>query len=133
MYKTNKVLLVNYSKRLHRLHNEVSSLPISCKFHPFVVIAFAPSYCIMTIWCMESRCARFYNSQVFNWVFIHISCNRLLLKVGRAIPLKVTNKENIVDFIQVNIIHWYGVPHYIITNNSKVLLQQYHGQYLCQV
>ncbi|KAI3472363.1 hypothetical protein Pfo_031104 [Paulownia fortunei] len=36
-----------------------------------------------------------------------------------AIPLKEVKKENIVDFIRINIIYRYGIPRYIITDNGK--------------
>ncbi|CAL9006760.1 unnamed protein product [Prunus brigantina] len=40
-------------------------------------------------------------------------------KWAEAIPLKEVKKENVVSFIKVNIIHRYGVPRYIITDNGK--------------
>ncbi|CAL2271126.1 unnamed protein product [Prunus armeniaca] len=40
-------------------------------------------------------------------------------KWAEAVPLKEVKKENIVNFIKVNIIHRYGVPCYIITDNGK--------------
>ncbi|CAL8174674.1 unnamed protein product [Prunus armeniaca] len=41
------------------------------------------------------------------------------LDVAEDVPLKEVKKENVVNFIKVNIIHWYGVPRYIITDNGK--------------
>jgi hypothetical protein len=40
-------------------------------------------------------------------------------KWAEAIPLKEVKKENVADFIRVNIIYRYGVPRYIITDNGK--------------
>ena len=40
-------------------------------------------------------------------------------KWAEAVPLKEVKKENVVNFIKVNIIHRYGVPRYIITDNGK--------------
>ncbi|GKV13724.1 hypothetical protein SLEP1_g24709 [Rubroshorea leprosula] len=37
----------------------------------------------------------------------------------KTVPLREVKKENVVDFIRVNIIYRYGVPRYIITNNGK--------------
>ncbi|KAI3469664.1 hypothetical protein Pfo_026327 [Paulownia fortunei] len=36
-----------------------------------------------------------------------------------AIPLKEVKKENVADFIHINIIYRYGIPRYIITDNGK--------------
>ncbi|GKV21559.1 hypothetical protein SLEP1_g31529 [Rubroshorea leprosula] len=40
-------------------------------------------------------------------------------KWAEAVPLREVKKENVVDFIRVNIIYRYGVPRYIITDNGK--------------
>ncbi|BFG37603.1 hypothetical protein CerSpe_238780 [Prunus speciosa] len=40
-------------------------------------------------------------------------------KWAEVVPLKEVKKENVVSFIKVNIIHRYGMPHYIITDNGK--------------
>ncbi|XP_020418006.1 uncharacterized protein LOC109948715 [Prunus persica] len=45
-------------------------------------------------------------------------------KWAKAVPLKDVKKENVVSFIKVNIIYWYGVPSYIITNNGKPFSNQ---------
>uniref|UniRef100_A0A803MDQ2 Integrase catalytic domain-containing protein n=1 Tax=Chenopodium quinoa TaxID=63459 RepID=A0A803MDQ2_CHEQI len=39
-------------------------------------------------------------------------------KWAEAIPLREVKKENVVDFIRNHIIHRYGVPRYIITDND---------------
>ncbi|XP_027154861.1 uncharacterized protein LOC113754810 [Coffea eugenioides] len=39
--------------------------------------------------------------------------------MAEAIPLKQVRKEDVVNFIRVNIIYRYGVPRYIITDNGK--------------
>ncbi|KAI5668833.1 hypothetical protein M9H77_18686 [Catharanthus roseus] len=41
------------------------------------------------------------------------------IKIMEVIALKETKKENVVDFIQKNIIYHYRVPRYIITDNGK--------------
>ncbi|KAL0463428.1 UNVERIFIED_CONTAM: hypothetical protein Slati_0230400 [Sesamum latifolium] len=40
-------------------------------------------------------------------------------KWAEAVPLKEVKKENVVDFIRINIIYCYGIPRYIITDNGK--------------
>ncbi|KAL0437811.1 UNVERIFIED_CONTAM: hypothetical protein Sradi_0489000 [Sesamum radiatum] len=40
-------------------------------------------------------------------------------KWAEAVPLKEVKKENVADFIGINIIYHYGVPRYIITDNGK--------------
>ncbi|RVW52976.1 Pol polyprotein [Vitis vinifera] len=40
-------------------------------------------------------------------------------KWAEAMPLKEVKKENLVNFIQSNIIYRYEVPRYIITDNGK--------------
>ncbi|CAL9024711.1 unnamed protein product, partial [Prunus brigantina] len=45
-------------------------------------------------------------------------------KWAEVVPLKEVKKENVVNFIKVNIIHRYGVPHYIITDNGKPFSNQ---------
>ncbi|GKV04930.1 hypothetical protein SLEP1_g17015 [Rubroshorea leprosula] len=40
-------------------------------------------------------------------------------KWAEAVPLREVKKENVGDFIRVNIIYRYGVPRYIITDNGK--------------
>ncbi|KAI3467894.1 hypothetical protein Pfo_024557 [Paulownia fortunei] len=40
-------------------------------------------------------------------------------KWAEAIPLKEVKKENVADFIRINIIYSYGIPRYIITDNGK--------------
>ena len=40
-------------------------------------------------------------------------------KWAKVVPLKEVKKENVVNFIQSNIIYRYGVPQYIITDNGK--------------
>jgi len=39
--------------------------------------------------------------------------------MAEVAALKEVKKDNVVDFIQTNIIYWYGVPWYIITNNGE--------------
>ncbi|CAL2256246.1 unnamed protein product [Prunus armeniaca] len=45
-------------------------------------------------------------------------------KWAEAVPLKEVKKEKVVSFIKVNIIHRYGVPHYIIIDNGKPFSNQ---------
>ncbi|KAL0320195.1 UNVERIFIED_CONTAM: hypothetical protein Sradi_5281000 [Sesamum radiatum] len=40
-------------------------------------------------------------------------------KWAEAVPVKEVKKENIADFIRINIIFRYGIPRYIITDNGK--------------
>ncbi|XP_069145693.1 uncharacterized protein [Solanum lycopersicum] len=40
-------------------------------------------------------------------------------KWADVVALKEVNKENVVNFIQVNIIYRFGIPRYIITDNGK--------------
>ncbi|PIN25290.1 hypothetical protein CDL12_01972 [Handroanthus impetiginosus] len=40
-------------------------------------------------------------------------------KWAKAIPLKEVKKENVSEFIHLNIIYHYGIPQYIITDNGK--------------
>ncbi|XP_022895322.1 uncharacterized protein LOC111409511 [Olea europaea var. sylvestris] len=40
-------------------------------------------------------------------------------KWAEAIPLKEVKKENVADFIRIQIIYRYGVPRHIITDNGK--------------
>ncbi|KAM1524978.1 hypothetical protein ACFX10_009511 [Malus domestica] len=40
-------------------------------------------------------------------------------KWAEAIPLREVKKETVVRFIKEHIIHRYGVPRYIITDNGK--------------
>jgi len=40
-------------------------------------------------------------------------------KWAKAIALKEVKKENMVDFIRINIIFRYGVRWYIVTDNGK--------------
>ncbi|GKU96286.1 hypothetical protein SLEP1_g9534 [Rubroshorea leprosula] len=40
-------------------------------------------------------------------------------KWAEAVPLREVKKENVADFIRVNIIYRYGVPRHIITDNGK--------------
>ncbi|XP_050254990.1 uncharacterized protein LOC126700854 [Quercus robur] len=40
-------------------------------------------------------------------------------KWAKAVPLKEVKKENVVNFIQTQLIYGYGVPRYIITDNGK--------------
>ncbi|XP_022845300.1 protein NYNRIN-like [Olea europaea var. sylvestris] len=40
-------------------------------------------------------------------------------KWAEAIPLKEVKKENVADFIHIQIIYRYGVPRHIITDNGK--------------
>ncbi|KAL0447771.1 UNVERIFIED_CONTAM: hypothetical protein Slati_1905000 [Sesamum latifolium] len=40
-------------------------------------------------------------------------------KWAEAVPLKEVKKENVADFIRINIIYRYGIPRYIITDNGK--------------
>ncbi|KAL0423128.1 UNVERIFIED_CONTAM: hypothetical protein Sradi_0847600 [Sesamum radiatum] len=42
-------------------------------------------------------------------------------KGAEAVPLKEVKKENVADFIRINIIYCYGIPRYIITDNGKSL------------
>ncbi|KAL0381651.1 UNVERIFIED_CONTAM: hypothetical protein Sangu_0229400 [Sesamum angustifolium] len=42
-------------------------------------------------------------------------------KWAEAVPLKEVKKENVADFIRINIIYCYGIPRYIITDNGKSL------------
>ncbi|XP_008229457.1 PREDICTED: uncharacterized protein LOC103328826 [Prunus mume] len=48
-----------------------------------------------------------------------IAATNYFSKWAEAVPLKEVKKENAVSFIKVNIIHRYGVPRYIITDNGK--------------
>ncbi|XP_012855546.1 PREDICTED: uncharacterized protein LOC105974934 [Erythranthe guttata] len=45
--------------------------------------------------------------------------NRLLFQWAEAVPLREVKKENVADFIRINIIYRYGVPRYMITDNGK--------------
>ncbi|XP_012856977.1 PREDICTED: uncharacterized protein LOC105976240 [Erythranthe guttata] len=40
-------------------------------------------------------------------------------KWAEAVPLREVKKENVADFIRINIIYHYGVPQYVITNNGN--------------
>ncbi|XP_012841226.1 PREDICTED: uncharacterized protein K02A2.6-like [Erythranthe guttata] len=40
-------------------------------------------------------------------------------KWAEAVPLREVKKENVADFIRINIIYRYGVPRYVITDNGK--------------
>ncbi|XP_060177769.1 uncharacterized protein LOC132607704 [Lycium barbarum] len=40
-------------------------------------------------------------------------------KWAEAVSLKEANKENVANFIRVNIIYYFGIPRYIITDNGK--------------
>ncbi|KAL0346398.1 UNVERIFIED_CONTAM: hypothetical protein Scaly_1655800 [Sesamum calycinum] len=40
-------------------------------------------------------------------------------KWAEAVPLKEVKKENVADFIRINIIYRYEIPRYIITDNRK--------------
>ncbi|XP_049394584.1 uncharacterized protein LOC125858841 [Solanum stenotomum] len=40
-------------------------------------------------------------------------------KWAEVVALKEVKKENVANFIRVNIIHRFGIPHYIITDNGK--------------
>ncbi|XP_048425095.1 uncharacterized protein K02A2.6-like [Pyrus x bretschneideri] len=40
-------------------------------------------------------------------------------KWAKAIPLREVKKETVIRFIKEHIIHQYGVPYYIITDNRK--------------
>ena len=40
-------------------------------------------------------------------------------KWAEAVALKEVKKENVANFIRVNIIYRFGIPHYIITDNGK--------------
>ncbi|KAL0445922.1 UNVERIFIED_CONTAM: hypothetical protein Slati_1720100, partial [Sesamum latifolium] len=40
-------------------------------------------------------------------------------KWAEAVPLKEVKKENVADFIRINIIYRYGIPRYIMTDNGK--------------
>ncbi|XP_022852352.1 uncharacterized protein LOC111373986 [Olea europaea var. sylvestris] len=51
-------------------------------------------------------------------------------KWAEAIPLKEVKKENVADFIRIQIIYRYGVPRHIITNNGKPFFNS-HINNLC--
>ncbi|KAL0401718.1 UNVERIFIED_CONTAM: hypothetical protein Slati_4201700 [Sesamum latifolium] len=40
-------------------------------------------------------------------------------KWAKVVPFKEVKKENIADFIRINIIYRYGISRYIITDNGK--------------
>ncbi|XP_030969613.1 uncharacterized protein K02A2.6-like [Quercus lobata] len=40
-------------------------------------------------------------------------------KWAEVVPHKEVKKGTIVNFIQIHLIYWYGIPRYIITNNGK--------------
>jgi len=41
-----------------------------------------------------------------------------------VIALKEVKKENVVDFIRTHIIFRYGVPRFIVTDNSKLFVKK---------
>ncbi|KAL6505259.1 hypothetical protein OROGR_025076 [Orobanche gracilis] len=52
-------------------------------------------------------------------------------KWAEIIPLREVKKENVADFIRINIIYRYGVPRYIITDNGKPFTNS-HIDKLCE-
>ncbi|MBT0984621.1 DDE-type integrase/transposase/recombinase, partial [Salmonella enterica subsp. enterica serovar Typhimurium] len=40
-------------------------------------------------------------------------------KWAKVVPIREVKKETVVHFIKEHIIHRYGVPRYIITDNGK--------------
>ncbi|XP_022859158.1 protein NYNRIN-like [Olea europaea var. sylvestris] len=40
-------------------------------------------------------------------------------KWAEVVPLKEVKKENVTDFIRIQIIYRYGIPRHIITDNGK--------------
>ncbi|KAL0313515.1 UNVERIFIED_CONTAM: hypothetical protein Sradi_5750800 [Sesamum radiatum] len=40
-------------------------------------------------------------------------------KWAKVVPLKEVKKEDVADFIRINIIYCYGIPRYNITDNGK--------------
>ncbi|KAA0062641.1 uncharacterized protein E5676_scaffold2044G00110 [Cucumis melo var. makuwa] len=42
-----------------------------------------------------------------------------LSKWIEVIPLREAKKENVADFIRTHIIYYYGIPHWIVTDNGR--------------
>ncbi|KAL0300177.1 UNVERIFIED_CONTAM: hypothetical protein Scaly_2568500 [Sesamum calycinum] len=76
-------------KDLHELRTMMSSLSVPCQFHSPTTGTVAPN----TI-------------DYFS-------------KWAEAVPRKEVKKENVAEFIRINIIYRYGIPRYIITDYGK--------------
>ncbi|XP_055814568.1 uncharacterized protein LOC129884267 [Solanum dulcamara] len=58
-------------------------------------------------------------TKIFWWPLYILAAIDYISKCVEAIALKEVKKDNVANFIRVNIIYRFGIPSYIITDNGK--------------
>ncbi|XP_019265385.1 PREDICTED: uncharacterized protein LOC109242945 [Nicotiana attenuata] len=62
---------------------------------------------------------RWTATEIFWWPLVILVATDYFLKWAEDVALKEVKKENVANFIRVNIIYHFGIPSYIITDNGK--------------
>jgi len=83
----------------------------------------SPDCCFVAIQSVGNRYRRAYQPLINEMSSVHLSNNRLILKV-EAIPLNEVKTSNVINFIKHHVMHRFGVPRLIIHDNGPQFLSQ---------
>ena len=111
--------LANNGWRLHELCKKMLCLSSLWKLYSLTTRILTSYHCFIAFQCMRTWCSRSNHTKVLRRLYIYIDSYDHYSKWVEVVPLKEVNEETAINFIQINIIDWYGVPQYIITYNGK--------------
>ncbi|XP_059277863.1 uncharacterized protein LOC132032067 [Lycium ferocissimum] len=116
-HKKDGILLANDGERLLGLCSKMQGLSLSCEFYTSPPEALHPTVASWPFdaggWMSLVRCRN------LRWTPYILAATDYFSKWAEAVALKEVKKENVANFIRVNIIYRFGIPRYIITDNGK--------------
>ncbi|KAH0732475.1 hypothetical protein KY289_003663 [Solanum tuberosum] len=104
-------------KHTQELCSEVQCLSISCKFHTSAALLY-PTIASWPFdaWGLDVVGPLPKSSGGHLYI---LATTNYFSKWAEAVALKEVKKENVANFVRVNIIYHFGIPHNIITDNGK--------------